>query len=108
MVWKPARGVGPRNREPLADEDLALLQAEVREVIEGGDAPTRRRCCNRWSTRSRIVSRTEIYPSFSLPAVRPPTGSAPRAGFEPAAFRLGGGCSVLLSYRGVGSPLSRA
>ena len=25
---------------------------------------------------------------------------APRAGFEPATYRLGGGCSIRLSYRG--------
>jgi hypothetical protein len=43
--------VEPR-REPLTDEDLALLGAEVREVIEGGDPPTRKGSCNRWSTRS--------------------------------------------------------
>jgi hypothetical protein len=38
----------------------------------------------------RVVGRAKIYPSFSFPAVRPPSGSVPRAGFEPAAYSLGG------------------
>ncbi len=32
----------PAEREPLTDEDLTLLQAEVREVIDGGDTPMRK------------------------------------------------------------------
>ncbi len=70
-------------REPLSDEDLALLQAEVREVIEGGDAPTRKALLQSMVDEIRVVSRAEIYPSFSLPAVRPPSGSVPLRGFEP-------------------------
>ena len=30
-------------------------------------------------------------------------GMVPWAGFEPATYRLGGGCSIQLSYQGVGS-----
>ncbi len=74
----------PAEREPLSDEDLALLQAEVREVIEGGDSPTRKALLQSLVDEIRVVSHAEIYPSFSLPAVRPPSGSVPRAGFEPA------------------------
>lgn len=32
----------PEDREPLSDEDIALLVAHVREVIADGDAPTRK------------------------------------------------------------------
>jgi hypothetical protein len=32
----------PAERQPLSNENLALLQAHVREVIEGGDEPTRK------------------------------------------------------------------
>jgi site-specific DNA recombinase len=62
----------PSEREPLTDEDLALLQAEVREVIEGGDPPTRKALLQSLVDEIRVVSRAEIFPSFSLPAVRPP------------------------------------
>lgn len=65
----------PAEREALGDEDLALLQAEVREVIGGGDPPTRKALLQSLVDEIRIVSRAEIYPSFSLPAVRPPQGS---------------------------------
>ncbi len=73
----------PAEREPLTDEDLALLQAEVREVIEGGDAPTRKALLQSLVDEIRVVSRAEIYPSFSLPAVRPPQRAVPLRGFEP-------------------------
>lgn len=68
-----------RSCEPLSDEDLALLQVEVREVIEGGDPPTRKALLQSLVDEIRVVSRAEIYPSFSLPAVRPPQGSGSAA-----------------------------
>ncbi len=90
----------PAERDPLSDEDLALLQAQVREVIEGGDQPTRKALLQSLVEEIRVVSRAEIYPSFSLPAVRPLCGSVPPAGFEPAPRGLKGRRSNQLSYRG--------
>ena len=84
----------PAERDPLSDEDLALLQAEVREVIESGDPPTRKALLQSLVDEIRVVSRAEIYPSFSLPAVRPPSGSVPPVGFEPTTIGLEGRCSV--------------
>jgi site-specific DNA recombinase len=49
---------------PLTDDDLALLQAEVREVIDGGDPPTRKALLASMVEEIRVVSRAEIYPSF--------------------------------------------
>ncbi len=94
------RGEEPEEREPLSDDDLELLQAQVREVIEGGDLPTRKALLQSMVNEIRVVSRAEIYPSFSLPAVRPPCGSVPPAGFEPAPRGLKGRRSNQLSYRG--------
>jgi hypothetical protein len=73
----------PSEREPLTDEDLALLQAEVRKVIEGGDPPTRKALLQSLVDETRVVSRPEIFPSFSLHAVRPPQRAVPLRGFEP-------------------------
>jgi site-specific DNA recombinase len=73
----------PSEREPLTDEDLALLQAEVRAVVEGGDPPTRKALLQSLVDEIRVVSRAEIFPSFSLPAVRPPQRAVPLRGFEP-------------------------
>jgi hypothetical protein len=75
----------PEGRERLSDEDLALLVAHVRDVIEGGDPPTRKALLQSLIEEIRVVSRSEIYPSFLLPAVRPPQGSVPPAGVEPAS-----------------------
>jgi hypothetical protein len=63
-----------------------VLQANVREVIETGDPPARKALLQALVEEIRVVSRAEIYPSFSLPAVRPPSGSARPRGFEPLAF----------------------
>lgn len=70
----------PSEREPLTDEDLALLQAEVREVIEDGDPPMRKALLQSLVDEIRVVSRAEIFPSFSLPAVRPPQRAVPLIG----------------------------
>jgi len=78
----------PDEREPLSDEDLALLVAHVRDVIEGGDPPTRRALLQSLVEEIRVVSRSELYPSFLFAAVRPPQGSVPPAGFEPATVGL--------------------
>ena len=77
----------PAEREPLNDEDLAILQAEVREVIEGGDPPTRKALLQSLVDEIRVVSRAEIYPSFSLPAVRPPLRERVADGIRTRAAR---------------------
>ncbi len=73
----------PEDREPLSDEDVALLASHVREVIAGGDPPTRKVLLQSLVDEIRVVSRAEIYPSFSLPVVRPPQQAVPLRGFEP-------------------------
>ena len=72
------------SRQPLSDHDLAALQAHVRDVIEAGDPPQQKALLQALVDEIRVVSRAEIYPFFSLPAVRPPYGSVPPAGIEPA------------------------
>ena len=70
--------------QPLSDHDLAALQAHVRHVIDAGDPPQQKALLQALIYEIRVVSRAEIYPFFSLPAVRPPYGSVPPAGIEPA------------------------
>jgi hypothetical protein len=70
--------------EALSDDDLRALQAHVHEVIENGDKPARKALLQALLEEIRVVSRAEIYPFFALPMVRPPYGSVPPAGFEPA------------------------
>ena len=70
--------------EPLSDEDLRALQGHVREVIETGDPPARKALLEALVAEIRVVSPEEIYPTFNLPAVRPPCGSVELAGLEPA------------------------
>jgi site-specific DNA recombinase len=71
--------------QPLTDADLRALQEHARHVIEHGDPPARKALLQSLINDVRVVSRGEIYPSFSLPAVRPPSGSVPPAGIEPAS-----------------------
>jgi hypothetical protein len=53
-------------------------------VIEAGDPSQQKALLQALVDEIRVVSRAEIYPFFSLPAVRPPYGSVPPAGIEPA------------------------
>ena len=69
---------------PLTDDDLHHLQAHVAEVIAHGAPPARKALLQALVQEIRVVSRDEIYPFFNLPVVRPPYGSVPPAGFEPA------------------------
>jgi site-specific DNA recombinase len=68
--------------EPISDDDLRPLQANVHEVIQNGDKPARKALLQALLEEIRVVSRAEIYPFFSLPAVRPPYGSVPPARIE--------------------------
>jgi site-specific DNA recombinase len=68
--------------EPLSDQDLAALQAHVRQVIEAGEPAQEKALLQALVDEIRVVSRAEIYPFFSLPAVRPPYGSVPPARIE--------------------------
>jgi site-specific DNA recombinase len=72
------------NPEPPTKEDLQALHAHVGEVIRDGDPPARKALLQALVGEIRVVSKAEIYPTFSLPAVvRPPTPLVPPTGFEP-------------------------
>jgi site-specific DNA recombinase len=70
---------------PLGKDDLAMLKTHVREVIEHGDPPTRKALLQALIHEIRVTDRSEIHPVFSLPAVRPPSGSVPPPGVEPGS-----------------------
>ncbi len=76
--------------EPLSEEDLNTLQAHVRHVIAHGDPAQQKALLQALVDEIRVVSRAEIYPFFSLPAVRPPCGSVRPGGFEPPTHGLEG------------------
>ena len=73
----------PEGHEPLSAEDLALLVAHVREVIEGGDPPTRKVLLQSLVEEIRVVSRSEIYPSFFCPRFDHRKGQCPRRDSNP-------------------------
>lgn len=93
-----ALGHGARNSpiyeaeapEPLSDEDLRTLQAEV---IETADLAARKALLQALIGDVRVVSRDEVYPTFDLPAVRPPCGLV--SGDEGSRTPTGGGLSAL-------------
>ena len=61
---------------------IHALQAHTQHVIEHGDPPARKALLQALVTEIRVVSRTEIYPFFALPVVRPPYGSVPPTRIE--------------------------
>jgi hypothetical protein len=65
----------PEDRETLSDDVPLLARPRFGEVIEGGDLPTRRALLQSLVEEIPVASRAETYPSFSLPAVRPPQES---------------------------------
>jgi site-specific DNA recombinase len=78
----------PEQAEPLTDDDLRALQAHVRDVIETGDPPARKALLQALVAEIRVVSRQVIYPTFNLPAVRPPVGSVGDTGLEPVTSAM--------------------
>ena len=60
-----------------------------------GDPPARKALLQALVQEIRVVSRAEIYPFFNLPVVRPPYGSVPPAGIEPAhaVWEVASGCA---------------
>ena len=80
--------------EPLSDQDLHALQAHVRQVIEHGDPPARKALLQTLVDEIRVNSRTEIYPFFKVPTVRPPHGSVRPARFELATSASAGQRSI--------------
>jgi hypothetical protein len=50
----------------------------VRDVIEGGDPPTRKALLQSLIEEIRVVSRSEIYPSFFCPRFDHRKGQCPR------------------------------
>jgi site-specific DNA recombinase len=80
--------------EPLSEDDLHALQAHVAQVIADGDPSARKALLQALVDEVRVQSRDEIYPFFTLPAVRPPYGSVRPAGFEPATPGSASRCSI--------------
>jgi hypothetical protein len=61
------------NFQPPTEEDLRALLAQVGRVIRYGSPSARKALLQDLVSEVRIVSRAEIYPTFALPMVRPPT-----------------------------------
>ena len=61
--------------EPLTDAELGELTAHVRQVIEEGEIRQQKALLQALVAEIRVAGREEIYPSFFVPAVRPPNGS---------------------------------
>ncbi len=68
--------------EPPTEDELRALQNHVGNVLRNGDQPARKAPLLTLVSDVRVVSRAEIYPTFSLPMTRPPTPCNP-TGHEP-------------------------
>jgi site-specific DNA recombinase len=61
--------------EPRTDAELGELAAHVREVIKEGETRQQKALLQALVAEIRVAGREAIYPSFFVPAVRPPNGS---------------------------------
>jgi hypothetical protein len=61
-----------------------MLAADVREIVEGGDTRQIKALLQAYVKEITVSGRDEIYPSFLVPAVSPPSYSVEAAGIEPA------------------------
>jgi site-specific DNA recombinase len=68
--------------EPLTEEDVRALAAQVREVVEDGERRQQKALLQGFVQEIRVVSREEIQPFFFVPAFRPPCGSVPPTRIE--------------------------
>ena len=92
---------------PTHDE-LEALRHRVQKVIADGDTGAQKQLHYSLVHEVRAAARSDIQPIFKIPnasqplhpKVRKLTGPVPPAGLEPAAFHLGGGRSIHLSYEG--------
>jgi hypothetical protein len=81
-----------------SEEELQILAADVRSPVEHGDRRQIKALFQAYVKEVRVASRDEIFPSFYIPAVRPPSYSVELGGLEPpdllrAIYRKGASTS---------------
>ena len=97
-------------QEPgITEEHLHELRRHVTDTIEHGEPEAQKGLLQALVARIDVESRSAVRPYFRIPLggthptasnpstigkVRPPSGSAPPAGFEPATRGLGNRCSI--------------
>jgi site-specific DNA recombinase len=70
--------------EPLSEDDLRALTRHAQAVIDHGDPAQLKTLLQAMVAEIKVASRSEIYPYFSLPVVRPPSTSVAPGGIEAA------------------------
>jgi site-specific DNA recombinase len=86
-------------------DDLVEFREELLAALEGGNHAQRKALLQTLVAEIRVKDRSWIQPVFRVPIFRPPSGSVPPAGIEPATPGLGNRCSSPLSYEGRGPDL---
>ena len=78
----------------VSAEDLGELRGEIRLALQSGPLPERKALMQTLVEEIRVRDRSWIQPVFRVPIFRPPYGSVPPAGIEPATHGLGNRCSI--------------